>query len=141
MSSVTYCLIIEAFLATLCVHEYFLSYSCSRFKFIFVFHEHIYTFCIFYIFLDSCLFHMAFQILVRYDAYPHITRVFLSLDASIFLWNWNQSNRITKNKVMAFSCQLVDLPILPRDSLKYSFSSALSPYLTLVLCTPLNIRF
>ena len=76
MSSVTYCFIIEAFLATLCVHEYCLSYSCSRFKFIFMFHEHIYTFCIFYIFLVSCLFHMAFQIFVRYDAYPHIIHVF-----------------------------------------------------------------
>ena len=76
LSSVTYCLIIEAFLATLCVHEYFLSYSCSRFKFIFMFHEHIYSFCIFYIFLFSCLLHMAFQILIRYDAYLHIIHVF-----------------------------------------------------------------
>ena len=41
---------------------------------------------------------------------------------------------------MAFSCQLVDLPILPRDSLKYLFSSALSRYLTLDLCTNLNLR-
>ena len=83
---------------------------------------------------------MAFQILARYDAYPHIIHVLLSLDASTFLRNWNQSNRIIQTQVMAFSCQLVGLPILPRDSLKYSFSSALSPYLSLVLCTALNLR-
>ena len=56
---------------------------------------------------------MAFQILVRYDAYPHIIHIFLSLNESIFHRNWNQSNSITQNKVMAFSCQLVGLPILP----------------------------
>ena len=56
---------------------------------------------------------MAFQILVRYDAYPHIIQIFLSLYEFILLRNWNQSNRITQNKVMAFSCQLVGLPILP----------------------------
>ena len=56
---------------------------------------------------------MAFQILVRYDAYPHIIHVFLSLNESIFLRNWNQSNRIILTQVMAFSCQLVGLPILP----------------------------
>ena len=83
---------------------------------------------------------MAFQILVRYDAYQHIIHIFLSLDESIFLGNWNQSNRIIQTQVMAFQCQLVGLPILPRDSLKYSFSSELSPCLTLVLCTPLKVR-
>ena len=56
---------------------------------------------------------MAFQIVVRYDAYPHIIHIFLSLNESILLRNWNQSNRITQNQVMAFSCQLVGLPILP----------------------------
>ena len=83
---------------------------------------------------------MAFQILVRYDAYPHIIHVFLSLNESIFIRNLNQSNRIIQTQVMAFSCQLVGLPTLPRDSLKYSFSSALFQCLTLVLCTPLNLR-
>ena len=83
---------------------------------------------------------MAFQILVRYDAYTHIIHIFLSLNESIFLRNWNQSNRITQNKVMAFSCQLVGLPIYSRDSCNIHFSSALSPYLALVLCTPLNLR-
>ena len=56
---------------------------------------------------------MEFQILVRYDAYPHIIHVFLSLNESIFLRNWNQSNLIIQTQVMAFSCQLVGLPILP----------------------------
>ena len=56
---------------------------------------------------------MEFLILVRYDAYPHIIHIFLPLNESIFLRNWNQSNSITQNKVMAFSCQLVGLPILP----------------------------
>ena len=44
----------------------FLSYSCIL--------EHIYTYCIFYIFLVSCLLHMALHILVKYDVYeikPH----------------------------------------------------------------------
>ena len=65
---------------------------------------------------------MAFQILVRYDAYPHIIHVFLSLNRSIFLRNWNQSNRIIQTQVMAFSCQLVGLPILQRDSCNIHFS-------------------
>ena len=41
---------------------------------IFIFHERIYTYCISYIFLVSCLLHMEFHILVRYDTYvftPH----------------------------------------------------------------------
>ena len=56
---------------------------------------------------------MSFKILVRYDAYPHIIHVFLSLNESIFLRNWNQSNRIIQTQVMTFSSQLVGLPILP----------------------------
>ena len=56
---------------------------------------------------------MAVQILVRYDAFPHIIHVFLSLNEAIFLRNWNQSNRIIQTQVMTFSCQLVGLPILP----------------------------
>ena len=41
---------------------------------IFMFHEHINTLFIFYIFLVSCLLHMALHILVKYDVYeitPH----------------------------------------------------------------------
>ena len=56
MSSVTYYLIIGAFLATLCVHDilYFTFMVTFQFVFIFhiifLFHEHSYTFCISYIF-------------------------------------------------------------------------------------------
>ena len=60
----------------------------------------------------SCLFHMAFQILVRYDAYPHIIQIFLSLYEFILLRNWNHSNWIIRTKVMAFHAKLVNLPIL-----------------------------
>ena len=65
MNSVTYYLIIEAFIATFCVYD-ILSF-------------HVYVLVRFqdsYHILVSCLFHMAFQILVRYDAYPHIIHVF-----------------------------------------------------------------
>ena len=41
----------------------------------------------------------------------HLTHIFLFLYEFILLRNWNQSNRIIQNKVMAFSCQLVILPI------------------------------
>ena len=52
----------------------------------------------------------------------------------------NNSNRIRNKQVMSFSFQLIGLPMLPRNSLQYQFSSALSPYLTLVLCAPLKLR-
>ena len=45
--------------------------------------------------------------------YSHIIHVFLFLDESTLLRNWNHSNRIIQTQVMAFSCQLVGLPILP----------------------------
>ena len=57
--------------------------------------------------------------------YSHITYVFYSLYKSILSRNWNHSNRIIQTQVMAFSCQLVGLPILPRDSLKYLFFQCL----------------
>ena len=77
MSSVTYYLI--------CVYD------------ILSFHVHVHVhisvrFHVSYRIQVSCLFHMEFQILVRYDAYPHIIHVFLSLNESIFLRNWNHSN-------------------------------------------------
>ena len=85
MSSVTYYLIIEAFISTFCVYD------------ILSFHVHVHVhisvrFHVLYRIQVSCLFHMAFQILVRYDAYPHIIHVFLSRNESIFLRNWNHSN-------------------------------------------------
>ena len=45
--------------------------------------------------------------------YSHIIHVFLFLYESTFLRIWNHSNRIIQTQVMAFSCQLVSLPILP----------------------------
>ena len=45
--------------------------------------------------------------------YSHIIHVFLFLYESTLLRNWNHSNRIIQTKVTAFSCQLVNLPILP----------------------------
>ena len=45
--------------------------------------------------------------------YSHIIHVFLFLYESNLLRNWNYSNQIIQTQVMAFSCQLVGLPILP----------------------------
>ena len=45
--------------------------------------------------------------------YSHIIHVFLFLDESTLLRNWNHSNWIIQTQVMAFSFQLVGLPILP----------------------------
>ena len=59
---------------------------------------------------------------------------------SILIGYLNHSNRIRNVHVMKFSSQLVGLPMLPRNSLPYYFSSALSPYLNLVLCATLNLR-
>ena len=40
--------------------------------------------------------------------------------------SWNHSNRIIQTKVMAFSCQLVILPILPEGQMKYSLFRGLN---------------
>ena len=83
MSSVTYCLIIGAFLATLCVHYifYFTFMVMCQFVFIFhiifLFHEHSYTFCISYTFLISCLLHMEFHILILIQEYLCIHTSFM----------------------------------------------------------------
>ena len=42
----------------------------------------------------------------------HLIYIFLFLYESTLLRNWNQSNRIIQIHIMAFSCQLVILPIL-----------------------------
>ena len=113
------------------------------FHFKFMFHEHIYTYCISYTF--HFFMPLTYDISYTYTytgilTYSHIIHVFLFLYESTLLRNWNHSNRIIQTQVMAFSCKLVGLPILPRDSLKYSFSSAFYLYLTLVLYTPLKLR-
>ena len=129
--------IFRDFLAMLCVHV------SVRFMFhiIFIFHEHIshISFPILFLFHAYYIWHFIYLYNMM-SMYSHIIHVFLSLYESILLRNWNHSNWIIQTKVMAFSCQLVNLPILPRNSFKYSFSSALSPYLTLVLYTPLYLR-
>ena len=38
---------------------------------------------------------------------------------SILIGHLNHSNRIRNEQVMAFTCQLVDLSMLPRNSLQY----------------------
>ena len=128
MSSVIYYLIIGAFLATLCVYD------------IFMLHEHILhiSFPILFLFHANYIWPFIYLYSMM-SMYSYIIHVFLSLYESILLRNWNHSNWIIQTKVMAFSCQLVDLPILPRDSLHYSFSSAFTLYLKLVICT-LNLR-
>ena len=70
-----YVIIIIYHLTTLCVHDIlplmftimfqFISFSFSII--ILMFHEHIFTFFIFYIFPVSCLLHMALHILVKHD--------------------------------------------------------------------------
>ena len=51
----------------------------------------------------------------------YLIHIFLFLYESILLRNWNQSNRIIQIQIMAFSCQLVILPIFSRNSLYYLF--------------------
>ena len=119
----------------------------------FMFHEHIYTYCISYTFLIhasyiwhfidlymntytcTCPYHR--HLLIQCDAYilTHHSCI-LFLYESILLRNWNHSNWIIQTQVMAFSCHLVGLS----GQFAIFISSALSPYLTLVLCTPLNLR-
>ena len=103
-----YVIIIIYHLTTLCVHDIFpfmfssfsfsISYSCFMktpihfaFPILFLFHAY-------YIWHSIYLYSMMLM-------YSHIIRVFLSLNESILLRNWNHSNWIIQTKVMAFSCQ------------------------------------
>ena len=58
--------------------------------------------------------------------YYHIIHVFLFLNESTLLRNWNHSNRIIQTKVMAFSCQTSQFTNYTRDSLYYSFFRGLN---------------
>ena len=76
----------------------FISYSCFMntsihfaFPILFLFHAY-------YIWHSIYLYCMMLM-------YSHIIHVFLSLNESILLKNWNHSNWIIQTKVMAFSCQ------------------------------------
>ena len=76
----------------------FISYSCFMntsihfaFPILFLFHAY-------YIWHSIYLYSMMLM-------YSHIIHVFLSLNESILLRNWNHSNWIIQTEVMAFSCQ------------------------------------
>ena len=60
----------------------------------------------------SCLFHMAFQILVWYDVYPHIIQIFLSLYEFILLEIGIISIGSSELKLWHFHAKLVNLSIL-----------------------------
>ena len=72
--------------------------------------------------------------------YSYHIYVFLFLYESTLLRNWNQSNRIIQTKVMAFSCQLVDLPITLGTVCITHFSGVLTSFLSLGLCNHLKLR-
>ena len=111
----------------------FISYSCFMntslhfaFPILFLFHAY-------YIWNSIYLYSMMLM-------YSHIIHVYLSLNESIFLRNWNQSNRIIQNKVMTFSCQLFNLLITLGTVCITHFFGVLTSYLTLDLCTHLKLR-
>ena len=145
-----YVIIIVYHLTTLCVHHIFPFMFTFMFQFvsfsfsiiIFMFHEHINTFFIFYIFLVSCLLHMALHILVKYDVKgitPHSYIVFLY--EFNLLRKWKQSNRIIQTKVMAFSCQTSRFTRITLETVRITnFSGALTLFLTQGLCTNLKLR-
>ena len=70
-----------------------------------------------------------------------LIHIFLFLNASILLRNLNYSNWIIQNKVMAFSCQLVNLPITLGIVCITHFSGVLTSCLTLYLCAILKLRY
>ena len=143
-------IIIVYHLTTLCVHHIFPFMFTFMFQFIsfsfsiiiFMFHEHINTFFIFYIFLVSCLLHMALHILVKYDVKgitPHSYIVFLY--EFNLLRKWKQSNRIIQTKVMAFSCQTSRFTRITLETVRITnFSGALTLFFTQGLCTNLKLR-
>ena len=150
MSSVTYYLIIRAFLATLCVHDILFFMFMVTFQFVFIyhiifmFHEHIYTYCISYIiflFHAYCIWHFIYL----YGMTPmcsHLINVFLSLYESILLKNWNHSNWIIQTKVMAFSCQTSQFTDFTLGTVcNTHFLEGLTSYHTLVLCIHLKLRY
>ena len=71
-----------------------------------MFHEHINTLFIFYIFLVSCLLHMALHIIVKYDVCGITPHSYILIPLLIYSTLEVESIQDT---VMAFSCQLVGL--------------------------------
>ena len=93
---------------------------------------HKYSFTYSFTYTHSCvLIHKFIYVLIL---------IFLSLNKSILLRNWNYSNWIIQDKVMAFSCQLVNLPITIGTVRIIHFSGVLTSFLTLGLCTHLKLR-
>ena len=58
----------------------------------------------------------------------HLIHIFLFLYESNLFRNWNQSNRIIQIQIMAFSCQLVILPIFLGTVCITHFSGILTSY-------------
>ena len=70
----------------------------------------------------------------------HLIHVLLFFYESTLPRNWNQSNRIVQTQVMAFSCQLVGLPILPEGQFEILIFQCLNSIFDTGSLTPLNIR-
>ena len=127
---VTYCFSCSCFSS----FPYFISYSCfmntsihSAFPILFLFHAY-------YIWHSIYLYSMMLM-------YSHIIHVFLSLNESILLRNWNHSNRIILTKVMAFSCQTSQFTDFTLGTVYNThFSGGLTLYLTLILYIHLKLR-
>ena len=74
--------------------------------------------------------HILSYLIISYNLYLSylMTHPYTFLYLYILLRNWNQSNRIIQHKVMAFSCQLVNLPITLGTVCITHFSGVLNSY-------------
>ena len=103
--------------------------SCAHFT---------YSFTYSFTYTHSCILIHKYSITYSFHILIHIL---LSLNESILLRNWNYSNWIIQDKLMAFSCQLVNLPITLGTVCISHFSGVLNSFLTLGVCTNLKLRF
>ena len=121
------------------IHILSIFLSCSIYSF--MYGNHMFTLynLIFICAYHSCTldYHILSYLIILYSYHIH---VFLFFYESTLPRNWNQSNRIIQNKVMAFSCQLVTLPITLGTVCITHFSGVLTSCLTLSICTLLNLR-
>ena len=70
----------------------------------------------------------------------HLIHILLFLYESTLLRNWNQSDRIIQDKVMAFSCQTSRFTRITLETVRITdFSGALNLYLTQGLNTNLKL--
>ena len=122
------------------IHILSIFLSCSIYSFMYGHHMFTSYNLIFICAYHSCTldYHILSYLIILYSYHIH---VFLFLYESTLLRNWNQSNRIIQTKVMAFSCQLVDLPITLGTVCITHFSGVLTSFLILGLCTHLNLRY